>query len=49
MIALAAEGASTFVDVGPGATLATLMPHCVPGITAMAHDRFWQAPYSPDG
>jgi malonyl CoA-acyl carrier protein transacylase len=48
MIALAAAGASTFVDVGPGATLATLMPHCVPGITTMSHDRFWRTPCSAD-
>lgn len=43
MIALAAAGASTFVDVGPGATLATLMPHCVPGITAVSYDRLWRS------
>jgi len=34
MIALAGAGASTFVDVGAAATLASLTPYCVPGIAA---------------
>jgi malonyl CoA-acyl carrier protein transacylase len=40
MIALAAAGASTFVDAGPGTMLTTLTPYCVPGIAAVSHDRF---------
>jgi [acyl-carrier-protein] S-malonyltransferase len=45
-IGLAAAGARTFIDAGPGTTLASLTPYCVPGITAVAHERFWRTPHS---
>jgi malonyl CoA-acyl carrier protein transacylase len=38
MAALAAIGATTFVDVGPGAVLAKLAPRCVPGAAASSRD-----------
>jgi malonyl CoA-acyl carrier protein transacylase len=46
-IALAAAGACTFVDAGPGTTLAMLTPCCVPGIRAVTHDRFLRTPRTP--
>jgi [acyl-carrier-protein] S-malonyltransferase len=45
-IGLAAAGARTFIDVGPGTSLASLTPYCVPGIAAVTHDRFWRIPHS---
>jgi [acyl-carrier-protein] S-malonyltransferase len=38
MVALAAAGATTFVDAGPGAVLAKLAPRCVPGAAAASLD-----------
>jgi acyl transferase domain-containing protein len=38
MVALAAAGATTFVDVGPGAVLAKLAPRCVPDAAAASLD-----------
>ncbi len=38
MVALAQSGATTFVDVGPGAVLAKLAPRCVPGAAAASLD-----------
>jgi malonyl CoA-acyl carrier protein transacylase len=38
MVALAAVGATTFVDAGPGAVLAKLAPRCVPGAAASSLD-----------
>jgi malonyl CoA-acyl carrier protein transacylase len=38
MVALAAAGATTFVDAGPGAVLAKLAPRCVPGAAACSLD-----------
>ena len=42
-IGLAAAGARTFIDAGPGTALASLTPYCVPGIAAVAHYRFWRS------
>ena len=38
MVALAGAGATTFVDVGPGAVLAKLAPRCVPDAAAASLD-----------
>jgi malonyl CoA-acyl carrier protein transacylase len=38
MVALAAAGANTFVDAGPGAVLAKLAPRCVPAAAASSLD-----------
>jgi malonyl CoA-acyl carrier protein transacylase len=38
MVALADAGATTFVDVGPGAVLARLAPRCIPGVAAAPLD-----------
>jgi malonyl CoA-acyl carrier protein transacylase len=44
MVALADAGATTFVDVGPGAVLAKLAPRCVPGAAAASRDVLLAAP-----
>jgi malonyl CoA-acyl carrier protein transacylase len=44
MVALAAAGATTFVDVGPGAVLAKLAPRCVPDAAASPLDVLLAAP-----
>jgi malonyl CoA-acyl carrier protein transacylase len=38
MLALAAAGANTFIDVGPGRVLARLAPRCVAGAAAATAD-----------
>ena len=38
MVALAAAGATTFVDAGPGIVLARLAPRCVPDAAAASLD-----------
>jgi malonyl CoA-acyl carrier protein transacylase len=45
MAALAAAGATTFVDVGPGAVLAKLAPRCVPGAAAASLDVLLATPH----
>jgi malonyl CoA-acyl carrier protein transacylase len=45
MVALAAAGATTFVDVGPGAVLARLAPRCVPGAAAASLDVLLATPH----
>jgi acyl transferase domain-containing protein len=44
MVALAAAGATTFVDVGPGAVLAKLAPRCVPDAAAASLDVLLSTP-----
>ena len=44
MTALAAAGANTFIDVGPGAVLARLAPRCVPAAAASPLDVLLAAP-----
>lgn len=44
MTVLAAEGARTFVDAGPGAVLARLAPRCVPDAAAASLDVLLSAP-----
>ena len=46
MIALAAAGACTFVDAGPGTMLQTLVPQCVPGVAALPQQRFSRPAHS---
>jgi [acyl-carrier-protein] S-malonyltransferase len=44
MVALAAAGAETFLDAGPGAVLAKLAPRCVPGAAAASLDVLLSSP-----
>jgi malonyl CoA-acyl carrier protein transacylase len=44
MVALAAAGATTFVDAGPGAVLARLAPRCVPDAAAASLDVLLSTP-----
>jgi [acyl-carrier-protein] S-malonyltransferase len=44
MVALAATGATTFVDAGPGGVLAKLAPRCVPGAAAASLDVLLSTP-----
>jgi [acyl-carrier-protein] S-malonyltransferase len=44
MDALAAAGARSFVDTGPGGVLAKLAPRCVPGVAAVTLDTLLDTP-----
>lgn len=46
MIALARAGAATFIDAGPGETLARLAARCVPGLGAASLERVFGMPDS---
>jgi malonyl CoA-acyl carrier protein transacylase len=47
MQALAAAGANTFIDVGPGRVLARLAPRCVAGAAAATADTLLEGSHVP--